>query len=128
MRGPAKTGAIIYAIDISLIAQFYEDVIGGERLLAAPDKIISRFDDLQLIVHKFPKEAESQVVISSSDLNRPSAIKLFFSVDNIDAARRAIEQFGGRVHDQVWQGPGFQVSNVTDPEGNVFHLRWSVPD
>ena len=50
-------------------------------------------------------------------------MKFFASVASLAAAQELVQQLGGEVFADAWEGPGFRVRNAMDPEGNVFQLR-----
>ena len=54
------------------------------------------------------------------------AIKPFFTVENLESALTLVERLGGRLCGPIWTGPGMNVRNVCDPEGNILHLREKV--
>ncbi len=54
-------------------------------------------------------------------------MKFFFTVPSIAAAATVVANLGGLVFPEQWAGPGFNVRNACDPEGNVFQLRESAP-
>ncbi|MDJ0759938.1 MAG: VOC family protein [Woeseiaceae bacterium] len=118
--GPARSGALIYASNVETMARFYEHCFGLTVARKAADRVILSGDDLQLVIHKRP-ELEGQPV--DPNTMPPSSIKLFFSVDSIDAVQSLIEQQGGQVLPQRWSGPLFDTINVLDPEGNMQHVR-----
>src|SRR5690606_15981367 len=114
---------MIYAANVDSLTTFYVRALSLRMIRSLPDMNILASSDLQLIVHKSPFELEG----IEAPAERHSAIKLFFSVDDKDAATKCIEDLGGRVMPQVWEGPNFLVSNAVDCEGNIFHLRWPTP-
>ncbi len=118
--GPARSGGLIYASNVETLASFYEHCFGLTVARKAADRVILSSDDLQLVIHKRP-EIEGQPV--DPNVTPPSSIKLFFSVDSIEAVQGMIENLGGQVLPQRWPGPLFDTINVLDPEGNMQHVR-----
>lgn len=127
MSGPAKSGAFIYAKDIALISNFYQEIIGMNQVHATDELVILNASGLQVIVHKLPPEVDATVVISNPPVERAASIKLFFTVGSIAETREKVKVLKGKVHSEVWQGPGFSVCNACDPEGNIFQIRWPRP-
>lgn len=124
MPGPACAGLFIYALDPERVADFYCAVAGMARLHATPELIVLESADIQLLVHRIPPPFAEGIVITSPPQRREdTALKFFFSVPSLDAARLAARGLGGEVFAENWQGPGFTVCNGMDPEGNVFQVR-----
>jgi len=124
MPGPARAGLFIYALDPERVADFYCAVAGMARLHATPELIVLESADIQLLVHRIPPPFAEGIVITSPPQRREdTALKFFFSVPSLAAARLAARAAGGEVFAENWQGPGFTVCNGMDPEGNVFQVR-----
>lgn len=124
MPGPAKSGLFIYAKDLNGLANFYESVLGLRRIHASSDLVVLQSNDMQLVVHAMPPEVASNIVIASPPAPRwAAALKFFFTVPSIDAARAHAAGAGGGVMVERYQGPGFVACNAYDSEGNVFHVR-----
>lgn len=128
MSGPARAGALIYALDLSRVAAFYQRLLSMRLLHADEQHQVLASADFQLIIHAIPAEYAVNVVIDTPPLPRTEqAIKLFFTVDSLDIAEKLAVSLGGALHEPRWSGPGFCVRNGHDPEGNIFHLRESHP-
>lgn len=123
MSGPAKSGAVIYAADVGSLTEFYAQTLGMKVVRELPEMSIIESNDGQLIIHKSPVEYE----IGTHPVERHSAIKLFFTVQDIEKAMDSIQHLGGQVKPEVWKGPNFLVRNAVDSEGNMFHVRWAKP-
>ncbi|HEU4613995.1 MAG TPA: hypothetical protein VFS15_18000, partial [Kofleriaceae bacterium] len=67
--------------------------------------------------------AERIVITSPPERREDTALKFFFTVPSIEAARATAVSLGGAVFDERWNGPGFVVCNACDPEGNIFQVR-----
>ncbi|MFW2455757.1 hypothetical protein [Methyloversatilis discipulorum] len=127
MLAPARTGVLIYAKNLSSVSAFYEQVLSAEVLHADDEHRVLQTPDVQLIIHAIPEQYSRSIVIEEPPVAREEqAIKPFFTVESLVAAERIAEQCGGRVWGPVWPGPGMQVRNVCDPEGNIVHLRERV--
>jgi predicted enzyme related to lactoylglutathione lyase len=124
MSGPSQAGLFIYAKDLERITHFYESVLGMSRLHTTKEMVVLQLQNLQLIVHYIPEHIPSTFEITTPPERREdTALKFFFTVENIANARTATAALGGEVFDEQWQGPGFNVCNACDPEGNIFQLR-----
>ena len=127
MSGTARTGVLIYAKNLVAVYAFYEQLLGARVLRADDEHLVLQSADVQLIIHAIPEPYSSSIAIEVPPVAREEqAIKPFFTVASLAAAERIAEQCGGRVWGPVWPGPGIQVRNVCDPEGNIVHLRESV--
>jgi predicted enzyme related to lactoylglutathione lyase len=127
MPGPARAGLFVYAVDSDRIASFYEEVLGLARLRQDPELIVLESPDLQLLVHATPAPIAARIAITSPPKKREdTALKFFFTVPSLAAARATAARLGGEVFSENWRGPGFVVCNAMDPEGNVFQVRESA--
>ena len=124
MSGPSQAGLFIYAVDVERITHFYESILGMSRLHATKEMVVLQLQNLQLIVHYIPEHIASTFEITAPPERREdTALKFFFTVESIANARTTAAALGGQVFDEQWQGPGFNVCNACDPEGNIFQLR-----
>jgi len=124
MPGPARAGAVIYAVDLTRMAVFYETLLGLRRLSATADHASLESADIHLVVHAVPAIIASTITIASPpELREDTPIKLFFTVPSLDEAQRVASTVGGEVFDETWEGEGFLARNGRDPEGNIFQVR-----
>lgn len=124
MTGPAKTGVLFYAKNMDVLSAFYEAVLGAKVLHADEEHRVLQSPDIQLIIHAVPEPYRDTIEIKVPPVPREEqAIKPFFTVQSLKDAEMAVEQYGGKVLGPVWPGPGMNVRNVCDPEGNILHLR-----
>lgn len=124
MPGPARAGLFVYAKDAERVATFYAAVAGMVRLHETDELIVLESADIQLLVHRIPAAIAARIVIASPPERREnSALKFFFTLASIEAARATATRLGGDVFDERWSGPGFVVCNACDPEGNIFQVR-----
>ena len=128
MAGPARAGLFLYAKDLQGLAAFYESVLGMSRAHASGELIVLNSPDVQLVVHAMPPAIAESVTITSPPQKREnSAMKFFFTVPSIATAESIASTLGGTVFPEQWKGPGFNVRNACDPEGNVFQVRELAP-
>ena len=124
MPGPARAGAVIYAVDLTRMAAFYETLLGMRRRSAAADHAVLESADIELVVHAIPEIIASTIAITSPpELREEAALKLFFTVPSLAEAQRLAATAGGEVFDETWEGNGFLARNGRDPEGNIFQVR-----
>lgn len=125
--GPARAGALIYALDLERLAGFYATLLAMGRLHADAKHVVLSNVDFQLIVHAIPAQYASGIVVESPPVPREETpIKLFFTVASLRQAEQEAARLGGRLFENEWEGPGFRVRNGSDPEGNIFQLRESI--
>ncbi|WP_299491784.1 VOC family protein [Acaryochloris sp. IP29b_bin.137] len=128
MPGPAKAGLFIYAKDFNRLARFYESILMLSFIHQSDEFIILQSPDIQLNIHAMPQHIADSITISSPPVHREqSALKFFFTVPSISAARNVAAEWGGEVFTEQWSGPGFHVCNACDPEGNIFQVREDIP-
>jgi len=124
MAGPARAGALIYAIDVEHLAHFYEVMLSMRRLVTTEELVVLESADIQLVIHAIPPDiARTVVVTSPPEPRQQSAIRFFFTVPSISDARATASEIGGAVYTQQWPGTGFVMCNGHDPEGNIFQIR-----
>ena len=124
MSGPARAGCLIYALNLSTLAGFYETVLGMKRLHATEEIVVLQSPDMQLLVHAIPPQYAEGITISSPPEPREeAALKFFFTVPSLEVAGSQMAALGGGSLPGSWDGPGFRVRNAFDPEGNIFQLR-----
>jgi predicted enzyme related to lactoylglutathione lyase len=124
MPGPARAGAMIYAMDPERLSSFYEQLLSMRRLHADADHCVIESDDFQLVIHAIQPPIAATITITTPPAPREdTAIKLFFTIDDLSHATALARALGGDVFEQSWQGPGFVARNGCDPEGNLFQLR-----
>ena len=128
MAGPARAGLFLYAKDLQRLAAFYTTVLGMSRAQPADDLVVLTSPDIQLVVHAMPPAfADSLTITTPPQKRENSAMKFFFTVPSIAAVETIVATLGGTVFPEQWAGPGFNVRNACDPEGNVFQVRESAP-
>ena len=88
MSGPAKSGVFIYSRDVKALSSFYVEVLSEARIVFSNHEMaVISVPDGQLVIHapdvgiKLPE---------NENRYRESAIKPFFTVTNIDAAKNLI--------------------------------------
>lgn len=124
MTGPAPAGLFIYAKTLATMAAFYETLLAMTRVHASDDLVVLQSPDLQLVLHAIPQHIADDIVIDvPPQLREDAALKFFFTVPSLDAARAMAPGLGGAVMVEAWRGGGFVACNAFDPEGNLFQLR-----
>ena len=121
-------GLVVFASDLDLTAAFYEAVLRRSRV--DEDDSWVRFDGPhELVVHAIPGEfAAGAEPGDPPSLRDDAAIKPWFVVGSLAAAREQFDLHGGRLLDesQEWRFDGWIVCDGSDPDGNVIQLREAV--
>lgn len=115
----AQNGALVYANDLSHLAEFYEKLFNMKVVRKTQDFISLDKDGFNLIIHVPPFELPKETF---------NPVKLFFTVDNMENARNEVRELGGKVFDGEWKNPIFKVSNIADRDGNHIQLREFLSD
>lgn len=124
MTDPARTGIVLYVLDLERMACFYASVLSLERRAADAHYVTLGAGDFELVVHAIPTRLAAQIVSKSPPERREATpIKLFFRVASLSQAAHAIAAGGGELLAHGFEGDGFRVRDACDPEGNVFQLR-----
>jgi predicted enzyme related to lactoylglutathione lyase len=125
---PARAGALIYARNLECLSAFYQTLLGMNVLYRDADHHLLGSPDAQLIIHAIPARiADTFEITVPPMLREEQAIKLFFTVSDLDAAQATAQALGGGVCASVQEEPGFRACNAFDPEGNILRLRMQVP-
>ncbi len=124
MSGPFRAGTLIYAKDRTLLAPFYRALLSMSTVHATDEIMVLRSPDAELIVHQIPAHIAATFEVESPPvLREEAAIKPYFTVSSLAAAQAIATELGGALFGPQWAGPGFRVSNASDPEGNIIQLR-----
>jgi predicted enzyme related to lactoylglutathione lyase len=117
----------VYALNLERMTRYYEAMFSMRRLAQDSDHVVLQSSDIQLIVHAIPAQYANDVRIQSPPEPREDqALKFFFTVSSLDAARAVATANGGSISDQQWAGLGFRACNAIDPEGNILQVRENV--
>ena len=114
MSGPAQNGVLIYSSNLPHLAEFYEQLFGMRVTRETKDFINLDKDGFDLIIHVPPFDMPQDSF---------SPIKLFLTVQNMEATREKAINLGGKAFDGEWANPIFKVSNIADREGNHIQIR-----
>jgi predicted enzyme related to lactoylglutathione lyase len=86
----------------------------------------SRRRPFNSLLWQSPARIAEQIQIASPPVRREdTAVKLWFAVPSLAAARSLVARLGGELNgpEREWQFEGDRVCDGHDPEGNVFQLR-----
>jgi predicted enzyme related to lactoylglutathione lyase len=124
--GQNRTGAVLYAKDLSSVQAFYETVAGLAVEHVERGHVILGTASFQLVVLRIPERVASSIQIENPPRRRTETpIKLVFFVPSIAEARAAAAMHGGEVNpaEREWKFQGCRVCDGHDPEGNVVQFR-----
>jgi predicted enzyme related to lactoylglutathione lyase len=120
-----EAGAVLFTINLSSLASFYEHVAGMSIFQSEKDHIRLEKGSFRLTVHQIPLRYAKNIKITIPPAIREnSAIKLSFQVADIGRARQTAAGLGGAVYPpgREWHYEGMTVCDGYDPDGNVFQL------
>lgn len=124
MTTPMRSGTLIYAKNLALLASFYRQLLSMTEVYASDELVVLRSPDAELVVHRIPAHiAETIVVETPPVLREETAIKPFFPVASFADAQALAATMGGALFGPQYEGPGFCTTNAYDPEGNIMQLR-----
>lgn len=127
MSDSTATGVLIYAKNLEYVSLFYERVLAGTVLHADAEHKVLQSNGMRLIVHAIPPHIADSIAIGiPPEPREEQAIKPFFTVANLAAARQIAAECGGLVCGTARDGPDIRMQNVCDPEGNIIQLCESV--
>jgi predicted enzyme related to lactoylglutathione lyase len=123
-------GAVVYALDLARMREFYREVFQLDTLHVEPDFVTLQTGAAVVTFVQAPIEIVEQ--FSSADQperQSDNPIKLSFPVDDIGAARERAARHGGSIDDPEteWQFGALRVCDGVDPEGNVVQARQLMP-
>ena len=130
MNHAPKPGAILFAKDPDLLADFYRQLLDCPLARPDADHLVLETGGLELIVHAIPPQIAREITITCPPAVRDETpVKLLFGVADLAHAREVAARCGGRLHpaDREWQAGAVRVCDGHDPEGNVFQLRQTAP-
>jgi hypothetical protein len=121
-----KSGAVLFAKNLALLARFYEELLSMTMVVSEPDHVVLESDVFQLVVHAISQAIADDIEISvPPELRTEVPVKLFFPVASLAQARLKAQSLGGglKPEEAQWQARGFCACDGHDPEGNVLQLR-----
>jgi predicted enzyme related to lactoylglutathione lyase len=121
----AMVAAVVYAKDQARVAAFYRAVLGLMPRESDQDHTRLGCGGFDLIVHRTLGNSTSTANVLPQQRREHGAIRLIFSVADVDACRVAAVALGGEIdnHPPAWAQPGSNLRLGHDPEGNVFQVQ-----
>lgn len=126
MSDHVRMAAVVYAKDLSRIAEFYAAVLGVDGAHRQEDHVVLQSSALQLVIQAIPASIARTIEITTPPARRTDTpIKLAFPVDSIARMRATAAELGGQIDspEHEWQFREDRVCDGYDPEGNVLQLR-----
>lgn len=120
-----SAGAVVYAKDLAGVAAFYASVAGLVVVANEPDFVVLTGTHQELVVVQIPDHIAESIEVETPPVRRAdTAVKLFFPVASLAAARAAAVGLGGVVDpvEREWTFRGATRCDGHDPEGNVIQL------
>lgn len=114
MPKPAQNGVLIYSGNFRSLAEFYQQLFGLAVIRETKEFVSLEKDGFNLIIHIPPFETSKESFCS---------IKLFLTVQNIEATKKEALELGGKIFDGEWANPIFKVANIADCDGNHIQIR-----
>lgn len=119
-------GAVIFAADVDRVAHFYEVLVQMSPVHIEPGLRVIASDRTELVIHGVAPHVLTPVAVGTAPAPREdTAIKLFFAVPSLAAARQMAPLLGGFVYpvEREFTARRFRACNACDPEGNVVQFR-----
>ncbi len=123
---PPTSGVVVYAVDPTRVAAFYERVAGLSRTVTARGHLVLESESFQLVVVRVPDGIAAGIELADPPVRREdTAVKPAFVVADLAGARAAAAATGGVLDppEREWRWQGWRVCDGHDPEGNVLQLR-----
>ena len=119
-------GAVIYAKDYRVLANFYEHVAGLTLREVDEEYVLLEAPSFQLVILQIPERIAANITIETPPLKRENTpIKLFLNVSSIENARQTAKGLGGELNgaEKEWRFNGVRRCDGIDTEGNMFQLQ-----
>ncbi len=126
MSKAAKSGAVIFAKDLTRVARFYQDIASLCVVHVELDHVVLESKHMELVIHAIPQRIAEEIIIADPpELRAETPIKLFFAVASLDDARSKAPALGGALgpKSKEREDRGFRACDGNDPEGNVVQFR-----
>lgn len=116
---------ILFAKDMSAMLEYYEGILGLERISSPEDSedfVSLNAGGIQISLHKIPQSYARNIEINDPPIPREETpIKIEFHVADIDKIRARLESLGEEMR-KIQKGDTIRFFDVIDPEGNIFQI------
>ncbi|SFN09202.1 VOC family protein [Dokdonella immobilis] len=126
MKALRDTGAVLFACNLSKVADFYAAIVPMRISRPEPGLIVLEADGFELIIHGIPEQIAQSISIASPPARRTDTpLKLALPVASLAEARSKASGLGGALDpvDREFEWRGFRACDGHDPEGNVVQFR-----
>ena len=118
---------VLFSVDVSRLAAFYEAVLSAKLNLEPSGDIRLLSDREEVLVHSVPAEIAKTIEVRTPPEPRDrSAMKPVFDVESLEAAMEQVNAKGGVVTARTFSIDGLTRHDVIDPDGNVIQLRGRI--
>lgn len=114
---------VIFSVNISRLATFYERVLGAEPHHEPSGDVRLMNDRDEVLIHSIPKRIAATEISTPPAPRTDSPIKPAFDVDSLETALKSVQATGGVVTGRTFSLDGLTRHDVLDPDGNVIQLR-----
>jgi hypothetical protein len=122
----SNVSAVLFVKDLKRLTAFYAGALDMQLFSGDHDHSVLHCRGFQLIVHQIPKPIADDIEVAKPPERRVwGAIRLDFSVLNIDDSRKRALSLGGDIDDvpPAWAERNAKFYFGYDPEGNQFGVR-----
>ncbi|OED42756.1 hypothetical protein AB833_05315 [Chromatiales bacterium (ex Bugula neritina AB1)] len=125
----ANHGVVLFARDISRVADFYQQTLGLSVVEEKPSHYLLQGGGIEIVIHALSKKAAASIVIEDPPERRvDSPFKPAFFVQELSAVRAAAKSTGGGLKpvSGAWEIRGAVVLDGWDPEGNIVQFKQKI--
>ena len=118
-----KIRAVLFAKDLSRMANFYSESFGMESGQKDEYHAVLTRGGFDLIIHQIPSHIATGIEIAQPPVRREAgSVRLDYPVDSIADSRSLARSLGGEIDEvpPAWADRGANFFLGHDPEGNVF--------
>ncbi len=127
---PIAQALVLFALDTSLVAQFYRRTLTLATIEQEKTHILLRGQGIEVIVHAVPPRVARQIEIAVPPVPRQATpFKPVFVVDDLSRVKQAARETGGHLKPikSAWNIRGATTLDGWDPEGNIVQFRQLSP-
>ncbi len=124
--GKIKQGVVLFARDVSKVAEFYRQVLGVTVLEDERSHVLLGGPGIEIVIHALPASVAARINIEDPPkLRQETPIKPAFPVADLEVVRAAAIRTGGGLKplSGAWQIRGAVVLDGWDPEGNIVQFK-----
>lgn len=122
----SKAGVVLYAKDYLKLSEYYQVVLGMERMEQDDEHVRLELPNSELVILQAPKHIADSIEITIPPTPRSTnPLKAVYYIADIAKARKLASTLNGMVNDSEteWLFREATVCDGYDCEGNIFQLR-----